>query len=127
MIFGIGTDVVEVKRMRQSLKRLGDCYAFNILSDKELDSFSKSENKHRFLAKRFAAKEAFVKALGTGFIAPAIPKNISISHDKLGKPILEFSMELRAYMDYKQIGSEHISISDEKNIASAFVVLTSKS
>jgi holo-[acyl-carrier protein] synthase len=126
MIFGIGTDVVEVKRMKQSLRRLGDCYALNILSDKEVDSYNKSENKDRFLARRFAAKEAFVKALGTGFMSPAIPKNISVMHDKLGKPILEFNEELRAFMDYKRIGSEHISISDEKTIASAFVVLTSK-
>lgn len=126
MIYGIGTDVVEVKRMKQSLRRLGDCYALNILSDNELPSYNVSENKERFLARRFAAKEAFVKALGTGFMAPAMPKNISIMHDKLGKPILEFTEELRAFMDYKHIGSEHISISDEKNIASAFVVLTSK-
>lgn len=126
MIFGIGTDVVEVKRMTESLRRLGPSYAKSILSETEYDDYVKSSHPSRFLAKRFAAKEAFVKALGTGFMAPAMPKNISVTHDKRGKPILEFNKELRSFMDYKRIDSEHISISDEKNIASAFVVLSCK-
>ena len=112
--------------MTKSLSRLGQSYAHNMLTDDEFVDYKKVKNQAKFLAKRFAAKEAFVKALGTGFMSPAIPKNISVMHDKLGKPILEFNEELRAFMDYKRIGSEHISISDEKTIASAFVVLTSK-
>lgn len=126
MIFGIGTDVVKVNRMTESLSRLGPSYAKYILSDKEYDDYLKSSHPSRFLAKRFAAKEAFVKALGTGFIAPATLKNISVTHDKRGKPILEFNEELRAFMDYKRIDSEHLSISDETDIASAFVVLSCK-
>ena len=67
--------------------------------------------------------EAFAKALGTGFRSPVRFQNIIVGHDDLGKPILEFDDELRSYLKEKNILSQHISISDEKNIATAFVVL----
>ena len=126
MIYGVGTDLVEVARIQESLERFGLNFAMRVLSEAEMQEFKQSNTQARFLAKRFAAKEAFVKALGTGFMAPAMPKNISVAHDKRGRPILEFNKELRSFMDYKRIDSEHISISDEKNIAAAFVVLSCK-
>jgi holo-[acyl-carrier protein] synthase len=123
MIFGIGTDIVEVSRIQASITQFGDDFAKRILADSELASYLQSQIKARFLAKRFAAKEAFSKALGTGLRAPATFQNIAVSHDELGKPILLLAPELQALLDSKHITQTHISISDEKNLATAFVVL----
>ena len=125
MIFGIGTDIVEVARIEASLKQFGDVFAEKVLAESELASFRESHIKARFLAKRFAAKEAFSKALGTGLRAPATFQNIAVSHDDLGKPILVLAAELQAFLTAKNIQKMHISISDEKNLAAAFVVLES--
>ena len=123
MIFGIGTDIVEVARIEASITQFGDDFAKRILAESEYASYQESHIKPRFLAKRFAAKEAFSKALGTGLRAPATFKNIAVSHDDLGKPILQLAEDLRAFMNTKKITQTHISISDEKNLAAAFVVL----
>jgi holo-[acyl-carrier protein] synthase len=123
MIFGIGTDIVEVARIEASIAQFGDDFAKRILAESELPSYLESHIKPRFLAKRFAAKEAFSKALGTGLRAPATFQNIAVSHDDLGKPILILATELQAFMATKNITQTHISISDEKNLAAAFVVL----
>jgi holo-[acyl-carrier protein] synthase len=123
MIFGIGTDIVEVARIESSLKQFGDVFADRILARSELVSFHESHIKARFLAKRFAAKEAFSKALGTGLRAPATFQNIAVSHDALGKPVFILAAELQTFVATKNILKMHLSISDEKNLATAFVVL----
>ena len=123
MIFGIGTDIVEVARIEASLTQFGDEFAKRILAESELESYLASNIKPRFLAKRFAAKEAFSKALGTGLRAPATFQNIAVAHDALGKPMLVLAAELQQFLQAKQIQHMHISISDEKNLAAAFVVL----
>ncbi len=123
MIFGIGTDIVEVSRIEASIAQFGDEFAKRVLAESEFASYQQSHIKPRFLAKRFAAKEAFSKALGTGLRAPATFQNIAVSHDDLGKPILVLAKELQAFLATKNITQTHISISDEKNLAAAFVVL----
>jgi len=123
VIHGIGTDIVEVSRIEDSLARFGDAFAERILTQQEWSSFTESHTKARFLAKRFAAKEAFAKALGTGLRAPATFQNIGITHDDLGKPVLDLAPELQAYLDARGISGQHLSISDEKALAAAFVVL----
>jgi holo-[acyl-carrier protein] synthase len=123
VIYGIGTDIVEVSRIEASIAQFGDEFAKRILAECELASYLESHIKPRFLAKRFAAKEAFSKALGTGLRAPATFQNIAVTHDDLGKPILELAPELLTFMQTKNITKTHISISDEKNLATAFVVL----
>jgi holo-[acyl-carrier protein] synthase len=123
MIYGIGTDIVEVSRIEVSLARFGEAFARRILTKQEWPGFVESQTRARFLAKRFAAKEAFSKALGTGLRAPATLQNISVVHDGLGKPIFRLSPELRAMLNLHGIHSEHLSISDEKALAVAFVVL----
>ena len=123
MIFGIGTDIVEVARIEASLAQFGDDFAKRILAEIEFASYQDSHIKSRFLAKRFAAKESFSKALGTGLRAPATFHNIAVSHDNLGKPILILAKELQAFLAEKNIKNMHLSISDEKNLAAAFVVL----
>lgn len=123
MIYGIGTDIVEVTRIEHSITQFGDDFAKRILAESEFSSYLDSKIKARFLAKRFAAKEAFSKALGTGLRPPATFQNISVVHDDLGKPILKLSNELQAFLHSKHILHMHITISDEKNLAVAFVVL----
>ncbi len=123
MIFGIGTDIVEVSRIEESLAQFGDEFAKRILAESEFESYQQSNIKSRFLAKRFAAKEAFSKALGTGLRAPATLHNIAVSHDHLGKPLLILAPALQVLLDEKSIVAMHLTISDEKNLAAAFVVL----
>ena len=123
MIFGIGTDIVEVARIEASIEQFGDEFVKRILAQSEFTSYLESQIKPRFLAKRFAAKEAFAKALGTGLRAPATFQNIAVSHDNLGKPILILAADLQVLLQAKNITQTHISISDEKNLAAAFVVL----
>ncbi|HQR51014.1 MAG TPA: holo-ACP synthase [Methylophilaceae bacterium] len=123
MIHGIGTDIVEVSRIEESLVRFGETFAQRILSEREWLDFEQSQIKARFLAKRFAAKEAFAKALGTGLRAPATFGNIGIAHDDLGKPVFDLAPELQACLEQRSICACHLSISDEKALAVAFVVL----
>ncbi len=123
MIFGIGTDIVEVTRIEEALARFGDAFARRILSEQEWQAFGPSQTKARFLAKRFAAKEAFSKALGTGLRPPAILQNIGVAHDDLGKPLFELAPELGAHLQQRGIRVCHLSVSDEKALAVAFVVL----
>jgi len=123
VIYGIGTDIVEVGRIESSIEKFGDDLSLRILAESEMLSYMDSHIKARFLAKRFAAKEAFSKALGTGLRDPATFQNIAITHDDLGKPILLLAKELQDFLTGKNISRMHITISDEKNLAAAFVVL----
>lgn len=123
MIFGIGTDIVEVVRITESINKFGDSFAMRILSPDEIAGFQESNQKAQFLAKRFAAKEAFSKALGTGLRSPATFQNISITHDAIGKPLFKFAPDLLRFLRIKGINHQHLSVSDEKALAVAFVVL----
>lgn len=123
MIYGIGTDIVEVERIEASLTQFGDAFAKHILADSELADYENSHIKARFLAKRFAAKEAFSKALGTGIRGDVNFRNIAVTHDALGRPLLHLAEKLQAFLNQNHIRASHISISDEKNLAVAFVVL----
>jgi|LakWasM128_HOW14_FD_contig_31_888996_length_1172_multi_4_in_0_out_0_2 holo-[acyl-carrier protein] synthase len=123
MIYGIGTDIVEVSRIEQSLARFSDIFARRILTEAEYLEFELSQVKARFLAKRFAAKEAFGKALGTGLRAPVAMQSIGVGHSDLGKPVLVLAPALQAWVEERGIRFMHISISDEKALAVAFVIL----
>jgi holo-[acyl-carrier protein] synthase len=123
MIYGIGTDVVEVKRIREVLNKYGIALAKKILTSQELLTYKRTEGKENFLAKRFAAKEAFAKALGTGMRFPVNFKSIEVIHDSLGKPKIKTIPKLTSLVKSHNIKHCHLSISDEKNIAVAFVIL----
>lgn len=123
MIYGIGTDIVSVPRVRGVLERRGERFARFILSEAELDEYARVRAPERFLAKRFAAKEAFSKAMGTGIRRPVSWRWIAVGHDRRGKPIIDPHPLLAAYMDERGIGGHHISITDEHDTAIAFVVL----
>ena len=123
MIYGIGTDVVEVKRIKKSFFKHGEALAKKILTSQELLTYKKTKVKENFLARRFAAKEAFAKALGTGMRSPVNFKAIEIIHDALGKPKIKTLPKLTLLIKSHDIKYCHLSISDEKNIAVAFVIL----
>lgn len=123
MIYGIGTDIVSTSRIAAVWERHGEAFAQRILAPQEWPGFAEASQPARFLAKRFAAKEAFAKALGTGIRAPATWHNIRVTHDELGKPVLDFDPELADLLSRRAIRSHHLSISDEKEMAAAFVIL----
>ncbi|WP_018986983.1 holo-ACP synthase [Methylophilus methylotrophus] len=123
MIYGIGTDIVEVERIQSSLDQFGDAFAKRILAHSEWPDYQESQLKARFLAKRFAAKEAFAKAIGTGIRGDVSFHNIAVTHDALGRPLLQLSPTLQSFLKLHHIHQSHISISDEKNLALAFVTL----
>ena len=123
MIFGIGTDIVEYARIETIWARYGARFAARVLSERESFDYQASSNAARFLAKRFAAKEAFAKAVGSGLRDPVSLRRISIKHDGLGKPVLQFDDVLRSYLAQLGISGHHLSISDERSTIIAFVVL----
>jgi holo-[acyl-carrier protein] synthase len=123
VIFGIGTDIVRVARVQQDLDRFGERFAERILTERELVEFRAAVNRAHFLAKRFAAKEAAAKALGTGFSQGIFFHEIGIGHDDLGKPLLEFSGRALEFLREKRIAITHVSLADEADHAVAFVTL----
>ena len=125
MIFGLGTDVVEIHRVDKALQRWGERFARRILVDSELKRFAAHRLPANYLAKRFAAKEAFTKALGTGIHAPASWHGMWVINLPSGKPELRFSEALDALMKRKGVTHAHLSLSDEKGVAFATVILES--
>ena len=122
MIAGIGTDIVAVARLGKLYERHGQRALEKVLASVEMDDFKKTADPGRFLAKRFAAKEAFGKALGIGIAHPSTMPNIAVTHDNLGKPMFDFAPELARYLTERSL-SAHLSISDEAEYAVAFVIL----
>jgi holo-[acyl-carrier protein] synthase len=124
MIIGIGTDIVSIPRLVRSLERSGDSFARHVLAEAEWNDYVAVNDKARFLAKRFAVKEAFAKACGTGIRLPLSLSKIWVEHDDLGRPMLKVSPDVRAWLtDKAGPWAAHLSISDEKEVATAFVVL----
>ena len=123
MIIGIGTDIVKVARIEAAIARHGVAFAERILSPDELLEYATHSYPARFLSKRFAAKEAFAKATGHGLRHPVSLQRITVSHNELGKPALLFDTELSAYLHRLGVSNHHLSISDERDTAVAFVIL----
>ena len=123
MIYGVGTDLIEIKRIERVLARFGDRFARRILCEPELKRFRAHRQPVAYLAKRFAAKEAFTKALGTGIHAPATWHGVWVVNLKSGKPQLEFSNELKKLLEEKHIQRSHLSLTDEREMACATVIL----
>lgn len=123
MIYGIGTDIVEIARLSALSERFGERLSRRILSIGEWQAYGNSSSPVHFLAKRFAAKEAFSKALGTGLRHPVTFGAISVVNDGLGKPGFSFGPDLEAFLLERGISNHHLSLSDERNVACAFVIL----
>jgi holo-[acyl-carrier protein] synthase len=123
VIYGIGTDVVEIARVEKALARWGERFAERILCEPELDRFRKHRQPVSYLAKRFAAKEAFTKALGTGIRAPANWHGVWVVNRPSGKPELEFSRELRLFLSERRIARSHLTLTDERGVAVTTIIL----
>ena len=122
-IFGTGIDIVEISRIQKSIDRYEENFVAKILHDKELAEYENSNNKAAFLAKRFAVKEAFVKALGTGIRDHVSWRKMYITHDTKGKPSLVFTEEFAKQIDANSL-DVHISISDEKKYVVAQALIS---
>lgn len=125
MIYGIGVDLVAVARISAMHARYGDRLAEHILAPMEMDEYTAAREKDRFLAKRFAAKEAIAKALGTGLRPPVTLDSIAITHQPEGRPGFAFAAELETWLKARNILRVHLSISDEKDHAVAYVIAES--
>lgn len=123
MIYGIGTDIVQVARVRGLLERFGERFGRRVLAEAEWSRYEKSAQPAHYLAKRFAAKEAAAKAMGTGFRDGLTLKDIIIVSDDRGRPGLVFEGRARALLHELGIGEGLVSISDERDYAVAFVTL----
>ena len=127
MIYGIGIDVVETDRVARLLEQYGERFAKRVLTSREWPAYEKTAKPVLFVANRFAAKEAFSKAMGTGFHYPVTLQSISIVQNKAGKPGLEFHPNLERLVKERGIVGHHVTISDEKTLACACVVLETDS
>lgn len=124
-IAGIGTDIVEIERIRRALDAHGDRFAERILASDERRPMRDAADPAALLARRFAAKEAAAKALGCGIGAEAGFHELVIKHDAAGAPQLVFIGNAAERARHLGVTETHLSISDERHYALAFVVLTS--
>ena len=120
---GIGIDIIENKRVKKSI--LNKKFVYRIFSNSEINDSKKSANKAGFFSKRFAAKEAFSKSLGTGISCNLNFKDIEVKNDKSGKPFFKINKKVKAII-YKKHKTKKfnffLSITDEKNYSIAFVI-----
>jgi holo-[acyl-carrier protein] synthase len=126
MIVGIGVDLCAISRINDAVSRRGECFAKRILAPKEFAELNGLNHSMRaaFLAKRFAAKEAVAKALGTGIGRGFGFRDVTITHDELGRPVVVLNTEnasLAATAQYRT----HLSISDERTHVIAFCTIES--
>ena len=127
MIFGIGTDVCDIRRIRASLDRHGDRFALKILSDAEFATFKARgarwpDRAVNYLATRFSAKEAFSKAIGLGMRTPMTWRHCEVAKTESGKPEIVLHGELKAWFEARQL-TAHVTVTDEINYAASFCVV----
>ncbi len=123
MIFGIGVDLVTVSRIQGVYDRFGHRFARRFLHEKELPTLASHKDPSRFLAKRFAIKEAAVKALGTGERTGVLLRDFYVEHTELGKPLLRVDGHAKTLCEKHSIAASHVSLSDEGDQVAAFVVM----
>jgi holo-[acyl-carrier protein] synthase len=123
VIFGIGTDIVELSRVQETYNRFGEHFVDRLLMDAERSLFEKSKQPVRFLAMRFAAKEATVKALGTGFAHGVWIRDVGIVNNRWGRPEIIWSERGRNVRDDLGAGEGHVSLTDDAGLVLAFAVV----
>ena len=131
MIYGIGTDICDIRRIRASLERHGERFAQRILSDGELTTWTERSARWpdrgvSYLATRFSAKEAFSKAIGLGMRMPMTWRHCEITKVSSGKPEIVLHGALKDWFDARQL-SAHVSVTDETDYAASFCVVEKKS
>jgi holo-[acyl-carrier protein] synthase len=130
VIYGIGTDICDVRRIRASLEKHGDRFARKILSEAEFATWKARsarwpERGVRYLATRFSAKEAFSKAVGLGMRMPMTWRLCEVGKLASGKPVLVLHGGLKEWFDAREL-SAHVSVTDETDYAASFVVVEKK-
>ena len=126
MIFGIGTDVVQLERVRLVHEKFGDRFVERLLLPAELEAFRRYKRPVRFLAMRFAAKEAVVKAMGTGFAHGMWIRDTGVVSNAWGKPEIIWSERGRGMCEKLGIGEGHVTLTDEAGLIVAVAVLMRK-
>ena len=131
MIYGIGSDICDIRRIRASLERHGERFAQKILSDAELLTWTErgarwSDRGVSYLATRFSAKEAFSKAIGLGMRMPMTWRNCEIAKADSGKPEIVLHGALKAWFESRQL-TAHVTVTDETDYAASFCVVEKKS
>lgn len=127
MIFGVGTDIVEYARVQATYDRFGEHFVRRILMAEEIELFRRSKQPVRFLAMRFAGKEATVKAMGTGFRNGMWLRDVGILNNDWGRPIIIWSERGQRVCEKLGIGSGHVSLTDDAGLVLAFAVVESAS
>ena len=130
MIYGIGTDICDVRRIKASVERHGERFAKKILSDGEMKTFNERSTRWpdrgvSYLATRFSAKEAFSKAIGMGMRMPMTWRNCEIAKEASGKPSIVLYGSLKDWFVARHL-SAHVSVTDETDYAASFVVVEQK-
>ncbi len=123
MIFGVGTDIVEVSRIQATYDRFGEHFVRRLLMDEELAMFRNTRSPARFLAMRFAGKEATVKAMGTGFAHGVWLRDIGITSNDWGRPLVIWSERGQRVCEHLGIGAGHVSLTDDAGLVIAFAVV----
>jgi holo-[acyl-carrier protein] synthase len=127
MIYGIGTDICDIRRMRATVQRRGERFAQRVLGSNELEVYAHRRGRSAvrglaYLATRFSAKEAFSKAIGTGMRMPMTWRACEILNEPSGKPFIRLHGELAAWFEARSLKA-HVSVTDETDYASTFVVV----
>ena len=123
MIVGIGTDIVSIERIAGVLERHGERFVNRVLTPPERARFARTKLKASHLAKRWAAKEAFAKAIGTGIHAPFTWQSITVTRDPRGAPGIEPSPEMATHLRGLGVRRSLLTLTDDAGVAVAFVVL----
>lgn len=123
MIYGIGVDLVEIARIKEDYEHFGERFVKRLLTPAEIKDFEKSPKPEHFLARRFAAKEATFKAFGTGMRQNMTWQDVAVQHNSLGKPMIVYAEKAKEFIQHEKIAQSHISITDERHYAVAYVIL----
>jgi holo-[acyl-carrier protein] synthase len=123
MIFGIGTDILQIQRIERLHEKYGEHFVERLLMPAEVDAFRAQSRPARFLAMRFAAKEAIVKAMGTGFRHGLWIRDVGVAANEFGRPDIIWSERGQQMRERLGIGEGHVTLSDEAGLVVAMVVL----
>ncbi len=123
MVFGVGTDIVQISRIEMTWQRFGERFADRLLLDEERELFATSKHPVRFLSMRFAVKEAVVKAMGTGFAHGMWVRDVGMVPNNWGQPQIIYSARGRRMCERLGIGRGHVSVTDEAGLIVAVAVL----
>jgi holo-[acyl-carrier protein] synthase len=123
VIFGVGTDILELSRIQATYDRFGEHFVERLLMPAERNQFARSKWPVRFLAMRFAAKEAIVKAMGTGFAHGVWIRDVGIENNRWGRPEVVWSPRGEAVCRDLGIAGGHVSLSDDAGLVLAFAVV----